>query len=289
VLLSPGLDSYSPTLVDSRSSPALTSYTGKTFITLPIPSPGFTTYTGQRFSAPFNSSPATPPTIQHRREAHIRSEQKRRESINGGFADLHNTLTSQQLERALTLSSHNDLSEVDTDIKSTTSFRDNRRNSKSVLLQKAAEAIDHLSKYAIEQHARNAELRKNKVLQSKNRNVEFGVPLDNLDLKVGHAGADIKLDSPRETYTAPSDAEIRTIAMMNTPIGTATAELVLKYPSHAMKVLEDNYVQIVSYVMSFEGCFEYLDFLAGYDVLPTASSFVEDEDRDFFTGSIKLF
>ena len=94
----------------------------------------------------------------------------------GGFTDLHKTLTSQRLERALALS-HGNLSEMETDTKFTSNLQDNRKNSKAVLLQKAVESIDFLSKYIIK-HARNAELRKNKDIQSKNTNVEAGVPLN---------------------------------------------------------------------------------------------------------------
>jgi Helix-loop-helix DNA-binding domain len=104
---------------------------------------------------------STPPTIQDRREAHIRSEQKRRESINGGFADLHTRLTSEQLSRALALSCYH-ASDIDAESKvvfdTNSILGGDRKNSKAVLLQKAVKAIDWLSQYAIELHAENVSL-----------------------------------------------------------------------------------------------------------------------------------
>ena len=113
---------------------------------------------------------STPPTVQDRREAHIRSEQKRRESINGGFADLSDRLTSEQLSRALALSCYH-AGELDTDSKvvfnSASILGGDRKNSKAVLLQKAVKAIDWLSKYAIELHAENTMLQRGKDKKSK--------------------------------------------------------------------------------------------------------------------------
>jgi len=106
---------------------------------------------------PFSS----PPTVQDRREAHIRSEQKRRESINGGFAELQSRLTSESLSRALALTCYN---AGDIDAESKLVFDTNsilggdRKNSKAVLLQKAVKAIDYLSQYTINLHAENASL-----------------------------------------------------------------------------------------------------------------------------------
>ena len=122
---------------------------------------------------------STPPTQQDRREAHIRSEQKRRESINGGFTDLASRLTSEQLHQALALSCYHS-SDVDSDspkvvFDTGSILGGERKNSKAVLLQKAVKAIDWLSKYAIEVHAENARLQRGKAQPNKNsRHVKRG-------------------------------------------------------------------------------------------------------------------
>jgi hypothetical protein len=117
---------------------------------------------------------SSPPTAQDRREAHIRSEQKRRESINGGFHDLAEQLTSEKLMRALSLSCIHG-GDVDADSKvvfdSTSILGGDRKNSKAVLLQKAVRAIDWLSKYAIEIQAEKASLHRSKSLGRKSRHV----------------------------------------------------------------------------------------------------------------------
>ena len=109
---------------------------------------------------------STPPTQQDRREAHIRSEQKRRESINGGFADLAHRLTSEQLHRALALSSYHS-SDIDSDspkvvFDSGSILGGERKNSKAVLLQKAVKAIDWLSTYVIDSQSENGRLQRGK-------------------------------------------------------------------------------------------------------------------------------
>ena len=132
---------YSPTLSVTHSPPAFRGYNNT-----------------RHFSSP--------PTQQDRREAHIRSEQKRRESINGGFSDLAHRLTSEQLHQALALSCYNS-SDVDSDspkvvFDSGSILGGERKNSKAVLLQKAVKAIDWLSQYAIDIHAENARLQRAK-------------------------------------------------------------------------------------------------------------------------------
>jgi len=118
---------------------------------------------------------STPPTAQDRREAHIRSEQKRRESINGGFHDLAEQLTSEKLMRALSLSCHRS-GDIDTDSKvvfdSTSILGGDRKNSKAVLLQKAVKAIELLSNYAIDVHTENASLHRAKTQSRKSRHIK---------------------------------------------------------------------------------------------------------------------
>jgi hypothetical protein len=91
---------------------------------------------------------SSPPTPQDRRKAHILSEQKRRESINGGFDELKHLLNSPPITRALSSSSHNS-TDHDSDSKGT--FDTNsylgggNRDSKAATLRKAGRAITVLA------------------------------------------------------------------------------------------------------------------------------------------------
>jgi hypothetical protein len=103
-----------------------------------------------------------PPTPQDRKRAHILSEQKRRESINAGYADLSQRLISEHLMHALSVSCQR-TNDYDSNPKfvfdSSSILGGDRKNSKAVLLQKAVKAIDRLSTSVIELSNENAKLR----------------------------------------------------------------------------------------------------------------------------------
>jgi Helix-loop-helix DNA-binding domain len=103
-----------------------------------------------------------PPTPQDRKRAHILSEQKRRESINAGYADLSQRLISEHLMRALSMCcQHSNGYESNPKFvfDNNTILGGDRKNSKAVLLQKAVKAIDRLSASVIELSNENAMLR----------------------------------------------------------------------------------------------------------------------------------
>jgi hypothetical protein len=106
---------------------------------------------------------SSPPTSQDRRKAHILSEQKRRESINGGFEDLKHLLNSEPITRALSSSSHNS-TDHDSDSKinfDTNSFLGGgNRESKAATLRKAGRAITVLADALNEKDSELAMLRK---------------------------------------------------------------------------------------------------------------------------------
>ena len=106
---------------------------------------------------------SSPPTPQDRRKAHILSEQKRRESINGGFDDLKQILNTPSITRALSSSSH---SSTDHDSDSKGTFDTNsflgggNRDSKAATLRKAGRAIQVLADALNEKDHELAMLRK---------------------------------------------------------------------------------------------------------------------------------
>src|SRR2546423_9954909 len=106
---------------------------------------------------------SSPPTSQDRRKAHILSEQKRRESINGGFEELKHLLNSEPITRALSSSSHNS---IDHDSDSKINFDTNsflgggNRESKAATLRKAVRAITVLADALNEKDSELAMLRK---------------------------------------------------------------------------------------------------------------------------------
>ena len=120
-----------------------------------------------------HNSYSTPPTPQDRRKAHILSEQKRRESINGGFHELQQLLASDTLSRALSISCR-----PSTDLEGTKFVFDvngflgaERRQSKATLLQKAVKAIERLSDFVMDLESENAVLAK-KLKQVKRSSTE---------------------------------------------------------------------------------------------------------------------
>lgn len=106
---------------------------------------------------------SSPPTPQDRRKAHILSEQKRRESINGAFEELKQILNSERVTRALSLSFH-ESTERDSDSKIT--FEPNRffgggnRDSKWTTLRNAGRALTMLADALNESNVELAMLRK---------------------------------------------------------------------------------------------------------------------------------
>lgn len=91
---------------------------------------------------------SSPPTPQDRRKAHILSEQKRRESINGGFDELKHLLNSQPITRALSSSSHNSMdhdSDTKVNFDTNTFLGGGNRDSKAATLRKAGKAITVLA------------------------------------------------------------------------------------------------------------------------------------------------
>ena len=111
---------------------------------------------------------SSPLTAQDRRKAHILSEQKRRESINGGFLELKQRLTSDLITRALSASAHPS-SEFDSDSRlafdSNSFLGGGSRESKAASLRKAVKALDCLAETVIALYAENAKLRQ--TLQGK--------------------------------------------------------------------------------------------------------------------------
>lgn len=90
---------------------------------------------------------STPPSPHDRRRAHILSEQKRRESINGGFVELKQRLTSEPITRALSSSSHVS-SDADSDAKPKDTndiLGGGSRESKASTLRKAVKALEVLA------------------------------------------------------------------------------------------------------------------------------------------------
>lgn len=130
-----------------------------------------TSYYGSSHSVPHTPSAyrtstqmySSPPTPQDRRKAHILSEQKRRESINGGFDELKHLLNSPPITRALSSSSHNS---TDHDSDSKVTFDTNsflgggNRDSKAATLRKAGRAITVLADALNEKDHEVAMLRK---------------------------------------------------------------------------------------------------------------------------------
>jgi hypothetical protein len=106
---------------------------------------------------------STPPTPQDRRKAHILSEQKRRESINGGFAELQQLLSSDALSRALSVSCRSPIDSENTKLvfDMNSFLGGERRQSKATLLQKAVKAIERLSEFVMDLESENALLAKN--------------------------------------------------------------------------------------------------------------------------------
>lgn len=120
-----------------------------------------------------HNSYSTPPTPQDRRKAHILSEQKRRESINGGFHELQQLLSSDTLRRALSVSCRSS-----TDLENTKLVFDlngflggERRQSKATLLQKAVKAIEWLSDSVMDLESEKVVLAK-KLKQAKRGSTE---------------------------------------------------------------------------------------------------------------------
>jgi hypothetical protein len=105
---------------------------------------------------------STPPTPQDRRKAHILSEQKRRESINGGFAELQQLLSSDTLSRALSVSCRSSIDSENTKLvfDMNSFLGGERRQSKATLLQKAVKAIERLSDFVMDLESENALLAK---------------------------------------------------------------------------------------------------------------------------------
>lgn len=106
------------------------------------------------FRAGAQATYSSPPSAQDRRQAHILSEQKRRESINGGFDELKQRLTSEPITRALSSSSQ---TSIDQDSDSKVPFDCNNflgggsRDSKAATLRKAVKALNILAEKVIEQ------------------------------------------------------------------------------------------------------------------------------------------
>jgi hypothetical protein len=111
------------------------------------------------FRAGTQATYSSPPSAQDRRKAHILSEQKRRESINGGFDELKQRLTSEPITRALSSSSH---TSVDQDSDCKVPFDSNNflgggsRDSKAATLRKAVKALNILAEKVIEQESQLA-------------------------------------------------------------------------------------------------------------------------------------
>ena len=109
--------------------------------------------------APFSS----PPTPHDRRRAHILSEQKRRESINGGFVELKQRLTSPPITRALSSGSHQS-SETEPESKLLQESNDilggGSRESKAATLRKAVKALDVLADKVLDLQLEVAMLRR---------------------------------------------------------------------------------------------------------------------------------
>jgi hypothetical protein len=105
------------------------------------------------FRASTQATYSSPPTAGDRRKAHILSEQKRRESINGGFEELKQRLTSEPITRALSSSSQ---TSVDQDSDSKVPFDINNflgggsRDSKAATLRKAVKALNILAETVLE-------------------------------------------------------------------------------------------------------------------------------------------
>jgi Helix-loop-helix DNA-binding domain len=88
---------------------------------------------------------SSPPTQHDRRRAHIISEQKRRESINGGFQDLKHLLTSPKIVRALAGAA----TEKECAQEASVLLGGGTRDSKAATLRKAVKALDVLAEKTI--------------------------------------------------------------------------------------------------------------------------------------------
>ena len=104
-------------------------------------------------------SPHPPPATFDRRRAHILSEQKRRESINGGFYELKQKLTSDHISRAIAYSLTGCEPEGTPVFDSHTIFGPSSRESKALTLKRAGTALQALADKVSELKVENDGLR----------------------------------------------------------------------------------------------------------------------------------